>query len=188
MKEKYRIRKIRGIIPEDVESVLDIGSKGNIFNKNYETTTLDVIKEADIKQDLNKNQRLNIPDNSFDIVVLNQILEHLNYVERIIKEAKRVSSKYIFVGLPNEAVYSLRIKFLLGKIEQPGYKRHGHKHRFGIKEIEKFILDFFGGYKKKTYYGAFTGAAILPEKIIDLLAKSVPSLFAKEVYYLIDIN
>jgi hypothetical protein len=183
-----RVKLIRGFIPKDVKTVLDIGSRGEIFNQNYKTTNLDVVEDADIKQDLNVNQKLNFPDDSFDMVVLNQILEHLNYVEEIIKEAKRVSRKYIFVGLPNEAVYSLRIRFLFGKIEQPGYSPYGHKHRYGIKEVEEFIRKFFGDYEKKIFFGAFTGARFLSARVVRLLANLSPPLFAKEVYYLIKLK
>ena len=183
-----RVKLIKNLIPKDVKTVLDIGSKGDIFKEDYKTTTIDAVEEANIKQDLNVNQKLNFPDNSFDIVILNQILEHLSYVEEIIKEAKRVSKKYIFVGLPNEAVYSLRIRFLFGKIEWPGYKPYGHKHRYGIKEAEEFIKRFFGRYKRRIYFGAFTGARFLPAKIVRTLANLSPTLFAKEIYYLIKIK
>lgn len=176
------------MVPKDVKTVLDIGSRNNIFRK-YKTTTLDAIEEADIEQDLNENQELPFEDNSFDLVVANQILEHLPTIEKIIKEMKRVSKKYILVGLPNETVYSLRLKFLLtGDIGKKGYRPYGHKHRFNIKSAEKFIRKYFGREKKKVYYGAFTGASLLPSSIIQFLAKICPNLFAKEVYCLIEKN
>ena len=176
------------MIPKGVKKVLDIGSRGDIFKEKYSVVTIDNLQKSSIKQDLNLNQKLNFQDNKFDLVVINQILEHLNYVEEIISESKRVSKKYLLVGLPNEVVYSLRIKFLLGKIEQAGYQRYGHKHRFNIEEIEKFIKEFFGNYEFKKYWGAFTGAKFLPDKIKAFLANNLPSLFAKEVYYLIKIK
>jgi len=188
VRNKYRINKILNLIPAGVKSVLDIGSRGEIFNKKYNTTTLDILEDSDIKQDLNKDQKLHIKDDKFDLVVLNQILEHLPNVEKIVDESKRVSGRYIFVGLPNEMVYSMRLKFLFGIHEQSGYLLFGHKHRFTIKEIEKFILKFFGKYEKRVYFGAFTGASVLPWFLTDWLAKRMPTLFAKEVYYLIRVK
>jgi len=185
---EYRNQKIMKLIPEDVKTILDIGSKGDIFKRRYQTTTLDIIEEADIKQDLNKIQKLNLKDNSFDIVVMNQILEHLPYVEEIIKEAKRVSKKYIFVGLPNELTYGFRIRFLIGNPAWKGYQPYFHKHFFTIEEIEKFMINFFGGYKKKEYLFACSGAKIFPRYIKDFCANNFPSLCAKEVYYLIDLD
>ena len=173
------------MIPKDVKSVLDIGSLGNIFRNNYDVITLDAEGKPNIKQDLNKNQKLDLKNNSFDIVILNQILEHLPTCEEIIKESKRVSKKYIFVGLPNELTWGSRIKFLFGFIDGEGYLPYWHKHRFSIKTIEDFVFEFFGNYEYKRYFGAFTGAGLLPVKIRDFLARKIPTLFAKEVFYLI---
>ncbi|MFW5846823.1 MAG: methionine biosynthesis protein MetW [Nanoarchaeota archaeon] len=187
IKNKYREKIILGMIPPNVKKVLDIGSRGDIF-KDYEVTTLDIIEHATIRQDLNKNQKMNLKKNSFDLVVLNQILEHLSTCEELIDESKRVSKKYILVGLPNELTWGVRIKYLFGKIDQEGYLPYGHKHRFSIREIEKFIKKFLENYEKKRYYGAFTGANFLPDKLKDFLANFYPNLFAKEVYYLIRIK
>ncbi|MGC9310001.1 MAG: class I SAM-dependent methyltransferase, partial [Candidatus Nanoarchaeia archaeon] len=166
--------------------ILDIGSRGNMFNKKYKTTTLDVVEDADVKQDLNKNQKLPFKDNSFDIVIMNQILEHLVNCDELIKEAKRVSKKYIFVGLPNEMTYGIRIKFLFGLRNWEGYKPYGHKHFFTIRSINSFIKHFFPDLKtiKSDEAGIFTGAGLLPYFIRDILAKLKPPLFAGEIYYL----
>lgn len=188
MKEDYRKRIILKMIPNEVMTILDIGSRGNIFNKRYNTKTIDVIEDADITQDLEKNQKIKFNSNSFDLVVLNQILEHLSRVEEIIIESKRVSKKYLLIGLPNELTWGIRVKYLFGKIDQEGYIPYGHKHRFSIKTIEEFIKKFFRNYEKKEYFGAFTGAKFLPIGIKHFLARNFPTLFSKEVYYLIKIN
>lgn len=189
-KEDYRINKILNMIPKDVETVLDIGSRGKIFKRRYQTTTLDAVEDADVKQDLNKNQKIPFEDNSFDIVILNQILEHLAYVEEIIKEAKRVSKRYLFVGLPNELVLSNRLRFLFGKTTGmgDGYYPYGHKHFFRINTIEEFISTQFGNYGRKDYVFIGNFAMLIPEEIKDFLAKILPRLFAGQVNYLIKIN
>jgi len=40
-------------------------------------------------------------DNSFDTVILFEILEHVQYPDRILKEAKRVAKKNILITVPN---------------------------------------------------------------------------------------
>jgi hypothetical protein len=92
------------------------------------------------------------------------------------------------VGLPNELTYSFRLAFLLGKPYWKGYMPYWHKHFFTIDEIEKFIKKFFKKYDKKEYLGAFTGANFLPFKVRDFMAKNMPTLFAKEVYYIIRVK
>ena len=90
MKKNYRIDKILNMSPGDTKTVLDIGSLGNIFNSHFKTTTIDALEKADIQMDLNHNQKLPFNKDTFDVVVLNQILEHLPQVEEIISESKRV--------------------------------------------------------------------------------------------------
>ena len=156
LKNKMDTRKkeLNELIPKDVKIVLDIGSDNNLFDK-YKPKTLDV-KDADIIQDLNKTQKLSLKNDSVDIVVLSQILEHLVTVEEIVSESKRVAKKYILVGLPNEVTIDNRIRFLLGKpsrFPEGSYCPYGHKHFFNIKEIEDFIIRFFNkDYKKKISY------------------------------------
>lgn len=185
--DSYRKEKILRMIPKDVKSVLDIGSENNIFY-NFNTLTIDVIGNPDIKQDLNKNQFLPLKDNSFDIVILNQVLEHLTAVENLIKEVKRVSKKYIFLGLPNEVTFPVRIKTIFGKIYFEGYNPLGHKHRFTIRTIEQFRRQFFKEYKiiKVGYLGTFPFSYLISYKNRDIIAKLNKELFAKEVFYILE--
>jgi len=77
---------------------LNIGSRGNMLDgSNYKVTSLDVAENADIKQNLNINQKLDLSDDSFDIVIMDQILEHLGTCDEIIKEVKMVTKKYFLV-------------------------------------------------------------------------------------------
>jgi len=186
VKEDYRNSRIYGMIPKDVKTVLDIGSAGEIFAKKYKTTTIDLIEDADIKQDLDKDQKIPFKDNSFDIVVLNQIIEHLTDVEVLVAECKRVSKKYIFVGLPNELTYGMRLKFLFGKPAWGGYYPEGHKHFFIIRTVQEFVEKFFDkkAIIKKGYYGVCCGG-VFPYALRDFLAKVFPTLFAREIFYLI---
>ncbi|MFA5061445.1 MAG: methyltransferase domain-containing protein [Candidatus Pacearchaeota archaeon] len=191
MGSDYRTNKILGLIPKEVQTLLDVGSLGNIFNKRFKTTTLDAVEKADIQQDLNKNQKLPFKDNSFDVVVMNQILEHLPDCEEIINEAKRVSRRYIFVGLPNELILSNRVRILLGGFGTQyftGYSKYDHKQFFVVKTIGDFIKRFFKKYEKKDYVFVGTFGNYLPKSLKDFLSKKIPTLFAGEVYYLIKVK
>ena len=187
-----REKEILSLVPGDVENVLDIGSAGNIFRK-HNTTCLN-LEGADINQDLNKNQRIPREDNSFDLVVLSQVLEHLTHVEEIISESFRLSRKYILVGLPNEVKLDNRIRFLFGKpVNQwkegiGAYFPYGHKHLFNIPLSEQFVRHFFGEWIKKDYIFGVKGGSYIPFQIRKMLARSFRNLFAGEVYYLIDVR
>jgi len=194
MKRKYpglrneRENMIYSIVPKEVIKILDIGCEYSMFQDKYDVKTLDFINNADIKQDLNKNQKLDLESNSFDMVVLNQILEHLPYVEKLVSESKRVSKRYIFIGLPNEITWTDRLRFLFGKPSWKGYDPFGHKHFFTTEEADKFVCKFFGSYICKKYWGAFTGTGLLPNWLRNFLARTSPSLFAKNIFYIVDLK
>lgn len=178
---------ILSMIPKEVKTILDIGCIGN-FYKDYETTTIDCLVDADIKQDLNTNQILPFEDNSFDMVVANQILEHLSDADVLIKEIKRVAKKYVFVGLPNELTWKARIKFLFGGLHCEGYQPFGHKHNFTIDSIRVFINTFFPNtYVHKQYWGAY-GSSWIPDSVENFLNNLFPTLYVKEVYYLVEVR
>lgn len=53
-------------------------------------------------------------DNSFDLIVCTEVLEHLENPKKAIQEILRVSKKYILVSVPNEPFFMM-VNFLRGK-------------------------------------------------------------------------
>ena len=53
-------------------------------------------------------------DNSFDLVVCTEVLEHLNEPEKVLKETLRVSKQNILISVPNEPFFTLG-NFIRGK-------------------------------------------------------------------------
>lgn len=65
-----------------------------------------------------KHSKLPFESNSFDVVIICEVLEHLNFNPLpILKEINRVIKKggHIYIGMPNQSHLDKRIKFLLGK-------------------------------------------------------------------------
>jgi hypothetical protein len=182
-----RFYQIKALIPAGVKTLLDVGSGDKYFNKYYKTINLD-LSGADINQDLNKKQQIELKSKSVDLVLLSQILEHLGDCAEIIAESKRISRRWVLVGLPNELTIDNRLRLLFNKPEHAGYIPYWHKHFFTIKSIEAFIVSFFGGYQKRYYLFAVKGGRFVPLKIRTFIANALPTLFAKEIYYLIDIS
>ncbi len=182
-----RRRKILGMVPKDVRSVFDIGCRFNIFKK-YKLTTLDIEGDPDILQDLNISQKIPLKDKSVDLVVLNQVLEHLGNPRELISEAKRISKKYLLIGLPNELVYGSRIRYLFGINRWKGFSIYGHKHFFTPKEMHRFVSEEIGRPKKVSHWFCGTGSFLLPSFLKNFLARNFPNIFAAEVYYLIKVR
>jgi len=173
-------------------SILDLGCKEKYLEKVFSFKRyvgIDICNSADIKLNLNNITKLPFKNNSFEVIVASQILEHLFYPLKLIKEIKRISKGYIIIGLPNEYTYDNRIKFLFGEpIEfDNGYQEFGHHYIFDIDSIDQFIKQSFKEYIiiKKKYLFASTGGRLLPKYIRNYLARVYPKLFAKEVYYLL---
>jgi ubiquinone/menaquinone biosynthesis C-methylase UbiE len=83
-------------------------------------------------------------DNSFDLVICNQVLEHLKNYQRVINELIRVTRKtgYILIGIPNLAHLINRILLLFGiqplciRIDSSHVR--GFTHRSFVKMLDAF--------------------------------------------------
>lgn len=137
----------------NIESVLDVGcGEGFILNKlkqekiGQKWEGIDYSKDAiEIGQNLHPSLNLNIgsiyksgyKDNSFDLVICTEVLEHLEDPKKALNEALRISKKYILLSVPNEPL------FLLSNFTQWG-KDIGHINHWTFLGFEKLIKENMG--------------------------------------------
>lgn len=118
---------------------------------------------------------LEYDDNTFEWVVMTDVLEHLYDPKAILKEAARVG-RHVLVIVPNFNSLSARMQTLFGKIPENNKANKGHVYWFNKKMIEQIFYDAglkieeinFHTYKK----GRFGGG------VFNGLVKIWPSLFA----------
>lgn len=93
--------------------------------------------------------KLPYKDNSFDLIICTEVLEHLEESAKALREMLRVSKKYLIVSVPNEPFFMLS-NFLRGKnLSRLGndeghinhwnplsFKRYLEKNGIKIKEIK----------------------------------------------------
>lgn len=83
---------------------------------------------------------LKYKNDSVDLVFLLEVLEHLDYPEVALEELKRVSRKYLILGVPNEPLWRFlnicRLKYLKDLGNTPGHLNHWSKKSI-IRLIEK---------------------------------------------------
>lgn len=83
---------------------------------------------------------LKFESKSVDLILLLEVLEHLDYPEVALAEIKRVSNKYAIIGVPNEPLWRTmnicRLKYLKELGNTPGHINHWSKQKF-TKLIEK---------------------------------------------------
>jgi len=74
------------------------------------------------------------PDDSFDLVISTEVLEHLDAPEKALSEVLRVSKKHILVSVPDEPIWRitkmLRGKYLRDFGNTPGHIKHWSKRSF----------------------------------------------------------
>jgi ubiquinone/menaquinone biosynthesis C-methylase UbiE len=83
---------------------------------------------------------LKYENDSVDLVFLLEVLEHLDYPEKALQEIKRVSKKYLILGVPREPLWCFlnmcRLKYLRDFGNTPGHLNHWSKKKI-IKLVEK---------------------------------------------------
>ena len=155
--EKKRIEDTLSILPSDANSLLEVGcGDGRILNQlvgkyknicglDISYNALNYVKTKTIQGSL---ENLPFPDNSFDVVMCCEVLEHLPYsiYEKAIKEIERVAKKYILISVPNNE--NLDIEMV--KCPQCSCSFHTWRHlRTFDKEKLTFLFKNFIIYKTK---------------------------------------
>jgi ubiquinone/menaquinone biosynthesis C-methylase UbiE len=111
----YRRAEVKKVLDRRSKTMLDIGCQDLVFHqqlkKRYDITLADYepkksfIKKEDV-------QNLSFEDNSFDIVLCQEVLEHVPDPIAAMKELKRVAKKQLVISVPNEPFFTMFRLFL----------------------------------------------------------------------------
>jgi methionine biosynthesis protein MetW len=171
-------------------SVLDLGSGDGLLlsllrEKGISGEGLDLSEEGVTKANskgLNTkvfdfgSNKLPFPDNSFDTVVMLDILEHLYDPSSVLKEATRVSKGDVVVGVPNFSSLPARLQVLCGRVPENNQPKKGHVYWFNLKVLKKlFCASELSLIELKTNTIFESVPVIL--FITKFLAKFMPNLF-----------
>lgn len=114
--------QLREIIEQKPSSVLEIGTGDGVLKQYLLNNTSITYQNLDIAEDLNPDivgsvENIPLPDNSADVVVAYEILEHLPYdkFEKAVSELRRVSNGVVIISLPHfgpTVKFSFKIPFL----------------------------------------------------------------------------
>ncbi|TYC10629.1 class I SAM-dependent methyltransferase [Bizionia gelidisalsuginis] len=109
---------------EYVEKLLIIAQKNNSDTSIFQESVYEL-----------KNEK-----NSVDLVFLLEVLEHLDYPELALEEIKRISKKFLILGVPREPLWRFlnicRFKYLKYLGDTPGHLNHWSKRSL-IKLVER---------------------------------------------------
>jgi|SRR5690554_910817 len=87
--------------------------------------------------------KLKYKDSSVDLVLLLEVLEHLDFPEVALDEIRRISKKYLILGVPREPLWRIlnmcRLKYIKDLGNTPGHLNHWSR-----KSLVKLIERKFG--------------------------------------------
>jgi SAM-dependent methyltransferase len=133
--------------------VLDLGCRYGALTRHYldgnEIVGVDIDREA-LKQAAelgieplwaDAGEPLPVPDESFDVVVVGELLEHLPFPERTVAEVRRVLEPggRLVGSVPNGYRVKNRLRFALGRAPEADPT---HLHLFSPDAIRKLLADF----------------------------------------------
>ncbi|MTI22749.1 class I SAM-dependent methyltransferase [Fulvivirga sp. RKSG066] len=160
IRNKNKVDKLFKLIPEDVNTVIDIGcGNGLITNelgKHYDVLGVDIneskLKFVETNKLKSSCDSIPKPDKSFDMVFSSEMIEHLDddLFNRTMNEFDRLSKKYILITIPNkEPLHKLVVKC---KNCHKLYHKNGHLRSFDTNSVkslhpnwEVITTEEFGG-------------------------------------------
>lgn len=137
----------------NVNSVLEAGcGEGNVTNflrqKLSKECTIDafdvsqkVILEAKSQfKGINFSQGsiYNICSGQYDLVVCSEVLEHLEYPEKALKQLKNVTERYIILSVPREPIWRI-LNMLRGKYIRNLGNTVGHIQHWSLRSFTEFL-------------------------------------------------
>ncbi len=138
-----------------IDSVLDVGcGEGFTLNKLHQNRIGEKLEGVDFQEtaieigtklhpDLKLKQGniygLEYKDNSFDLVMATEVLEHLKDPKKALSEIQRVSSRYVLLSVPNEPFFMIA-NFLRGKNLSRWGNDIEHIQHWTSKSFRQFII------------------------------------------------
>jgi len=137
---KYKSDLLKLIPNDNIDNILEIGcGKGEILNfidsKHHSNLCGvdiedNVVNEAsalypNIMFNKEDGKNLSFQDNSFDLVLVLEVLEHVEEVYKIIIEAKRICNRYCIFSVPREPLWRV-LNFIRGAYVSKWGNRPGH--------------------------------------------------------------
>ena len=190
-----RFKVVEKLLPDDA-SVLDIGCGDGAFldhlrrtNPSRKVMGIDISKTAveSLKtRGINSKQidpcrsLASQLDDKWDYIVLMEVVEHIVDAEDLMRQVLELAPKRVYVTIPNTGfiLYRMRLMFF-GRFPVTSIIYHMKEHvRFWtVKDFHQWAASI--NMSVLSYHGQVDR----PDKIVQLIARAAPSLFASQMVY-----
>lgn len=119
---------------------------------------------------------LPIEDNSYDVAIALDVLEHLYHPETLLKELARVAPDVV-IGVPNFSSLPARIQVVFGKVPENNHPHKGHIFWFTLSVL-KSMANSAGLCVVESRYNTLWMHVPVLGGIMRILANCMPSIFA----------
>ena len=126
-------------------------------------------------------------DNSFDYVVMLDVLEHLYNPDSLLTEAKRVSRRFMVLSVPNFSSLPARFQVFLGKVPENNRRGKGHVFWFNCNILNK-RLHSRELRSVASKYRTFWQNRFIVGNLMSLLMNIKPNIFALSIVVKISKN
>lgn len=117
------------------------------------------------------------PDNSFDVVIALDVLEHVFNPEILLSEMKRVAKHHVIIGVPNFSSFPSRVQMLFGRVPENNRPKKGHVYWF-TRDILASLLTSHGLKISKFETNHQLAKVPFFGTLLKFLARIFPNLFA----------
>ena len=114
-----------------------------VYGVDYDDALLNSSKQLfNVKKTDLETDHIPFEDNTFDLVICNQVLEHLKYYRKVIDDLIRITSAngYIIIGIPNLSHLINRIYLLFGRQPLCIDLDSSHVRSFTHKSFSKMLV------------------------------------------------
>ena len=162
--QNYLIEVISRYKPD---SILDVGcGAGHVIklikekDRNAKVVGMDIDNNAlneakanniDVEFIFGDIYSLPFDDNSFDLVICSEVLEHLNKPTIAMNELTRVASKFLFLSVPHEPLFWACNFFTFNHFSNLG-NAPGHINHWGVEIFRKFVNEYYENYEAKPVF------------------------------------
>jgi ubiquinone/menaquinone biosynthesis C-methylase UbiE len=143
---------------KEIDSVLEVGCGAGYSTKQIQNWFPDCSRfiASDLSSDLieiarRKNPDLSCiqqsayelahPDKSFDLVIMLEVLEHLDRPELALAELQRVSTRYVLLSTPREPLWRT-LNFFRGKYLTDLGNTPGHIQHWSTASLSRFVSPY----------------------------------------------